>query len=57
MTKTIRYCDHCGKEIDTMKDFWDTEIIAGLSWGSVDLCENCYEKLKHIVKEFCNKEK
>lgn len=59
MTKTIICCDHCGKEIDTMKDYWDTEIIVHTSWCNVDLCEECYEKLKNIVEQFCfcNKEK
>lgn len=56
MVKTTRYCDHCGKEIDTMKDYWDTEIIVCYSWCDVDLCEDCYNKLKEIVKQFCNKE-
>ena len=44
------------KKIDEMKDYWDTEIIACCSWCDVDLCEDCYEKLKHIVKQFCNKD-
>lgn len=56
MVKTTRYCDHCGKEIDTMKDYLDTEIIVCYSWCDVDLCGDCYDKLKHIVKQFCNKE-
>ena len=55
MVKTITYCDHCGKELDIMKDFYDTEVIVCASWCNVDLCEECYEKLKHMVKQFCNK--
>ena len=55
MKKTIRCCDHCEKEKDTMKDYYETEVIIGYSLFDVDLCEECHEKLIEIIKEYCNK--
>lgn len=55
MVKTIRYCDHCKKEIDIMKDYYETEVIIGYSLFDVDLCEECHEKLIEVIKEYCNK--
>lgn len=56
MVKTVIYCDHCGKEIDKMKDYYDTEVIIYYSLCNVDLCEDCHEELKHVINQFCNKE-
>ena len=56
MTKTTIYCDHCGKELDTMKDFCDVEINIYHVWFNTDLCSECFEELGKMAKQFCNKE-
>lgn len=57
MTETKIYCDHCGKELDTMKDFCDVEFDLYTCYLSVDLCVECHNELKQMVKQFCNKGK
>ena len=54
MTVTKDYCDHCGKELDYMKDYGETEIIA-LHLFKADLCAECIEELDRIVFAFCKK--
>ena len=49
------YCDHCGKELDTMKDFNDTQIDMAHKWCVVDLCSECLDELYDMVTEFCAK--
>ena len=53
MTKTTHYCDHCGKELNTMKDYWDCEIDL-YDTIETDLCNDCFEQLKKMVKDFCS---
>lgn len=55
MTKTTVYCDHCGKELDTMHDYCDIELNLYSAWFNTDLCNECYEELSCKIKEFCNK--
>ena len=47
------YCDHCGKEIDTMRDYDDLQIDMGHKWYNTDLCIECLDKLYDIVLNFC----
>lgn len=49
------YCDHCGKELDTMKDFNDTQIEMAHKWATVDLCAECLDKLYNLICDFCEK--
>ena len=48
------YCDHCGKELDYMKDYGETEIVAKTAF-SADLCVECIEELENIVRKFCGR--
>lgn len=48
------YCDHCGKELNCMNDYGDTEIVVLTSFNT-DLCAKCIEELDGIVFEFCGK--
>ena len=48
------YCDHCGKELNCMKDYGDTEV-AVLTFFKADLCAECIEELDNIALEFCGK--
>lgn len=54
MRVTKDYCDHCGKELNYMNDYGDTEINVK-SWFKSDLCAECIEKLDDIVLKFCKK--
>lgn len=56
MTETKIYCDHCGKELNEMHDYVDEEIDIGVYWLRTDLCQDCMEELKKIVRDFCEKE-
>lgn len=54
MRETKVYCDHCGKELNEMFDYCDTEIEAK-SWFKSDLCKGCMDELEQIVLAFCKK--
>ena len=56
MKKTIITCDHCGKELDEMKDYVDMEIDDFINWYEVDLCDECFHELDGIVRQYVNKE-
>ena len=47
------YCDHCGKTLDAMVDFDETTIEMAHKWTTVDLCNECLDKLYDIVCDFC----
>lgn len=53
MIKTKRYCDHCGKELDKMKDYDDTLITISYKEAGVDLCSECFDELCDTVIDFC----
>ena len=55
MRKTVFTCDHCGKEIDEMKDYAEMEIKDFADYVETDLCEKCYDELNNIVLQYCNK--
>lgn len=48
------YCDHCGKELDNMNDYIDTEIDTPYDLLSTDLCQDCVKKLWEVIGEFCS---
>lgn len=54
MTVNKIYCDHCGKELDTRKDYDDIEIEMNHKWQRVDICEDCFEQLWSIIDDFCS---
>lgn len=53
MQKTITYCDHCGKELDIMKDYCDMKIDVCSHLYDVDLCTECYRELDYMISQFC----
>ena len=57
MTQTKIYCDHCGKELDGMKDY--TELQIGFCGDTIDcdLCKSCYDKLLKQTKDFVGENK
>ena len=55
MRKTVFTCDHCGKEIDEMKDYPEMQIDDFADFIEVDLCSGCYDELNNMVLQYCNK--
>ena len=53
MEKIKIYCDHCGKELDTMRDFDYTQIDIAHKWAVADLCAECLDELYDIICNFC----
>ena len=51
------YCDHCGKELDNIKDYIDTDINTAYDHTTQDLCQDCVKKLWEIIGEFCSAQK
>lgn len=52
------YCDHCGKELDPMRDYVQVEIdiITTTNYLVADLCEGCMVELENLMYKFVNKE-
>jgi DNA-directed RNA polymerase subunit RPC12/RpoP len=55
MKKTIFTCDHCGKEIDEMRDYPEMKIDNFIDFVEADLCSNCFRELNEIVLKYINK--
>ena len=45
------YCDHCGKELDTMHDFDDTQIDMAHKWATAKGKGVCFKK-KCVYREW-----
>ena len=43
------YCDHCGKGIDTLKEYHDIRISISHVDAYADLCEKCFNDLIIVV--------
>ena len=56
MRKTIFTCDHCGQELNGMKDYTEIEIRDFANYIETDLCAKCYDELNNIILKYCNKE-
>lgn len=56
MRKTVFICDHCGKEIDEMKDYSEMKIDNFIDYIETDLCRKCFHELNEMVLKYCNKE-
>lgn len=52
MRKTTIHCDHCGKELDEMHDWVDTNIEIGSFIGKADLCKECLDTLYSRTNHF-----
>lgn len=55
MQKTIYYCDHCEKEVNTCTEYPDLTIELNHATIEADLCDECFEKLVVSIKEYCNR--
>ena len=54
-------CNHCGKEITEYTQFSRKKnkcikVRQNGKWIVANLCDECYVKLLHIIKQFCTKE-
>ena len=56
MTETKIYCDHCGAELNQMKDYTNYDMDTVKDFVNCDLCEDCVEALDKMIKKFLNKE-
>lgn len=56
MTETRTYCDHCGVELNNMKDYIDICIDDFYSYFDTDLCKDCFMELNNMVRKFCGKD-
>ena len=54
MRKTIFICDHCGKEIDEMRDCTEMKIDNFIDYIVVDLCSDCFRDLNELVLKYVN---
>ena len=54
MTEIKIYCDHCGKVLDEMHDYADCEFT-DTDYMRVDLCQECFNELDKIIKDYCKK--
>lgn len=54
MTEIKHYCDHCGKELDGMKDYLACDIDVWCGEFQTDLCADCLNQLGRMVKDFCS---
>lgn len=57
MHKMLFICDHCGKEIDEMRDYTDMKIDNFINYAETDLCSECFRELDDMVLKFINKKK
>ena len=55
MREMVITCDHCGKKLDTMIDYADTEFDSIDEWFKADLCSECYKEISCIIKQFCKR--
>ena len=46
-------CDHCGKELDSVRDWVEDEIIIADVHIERDLCSDCVGDLIKIIEDFC----
>ena len=56
MREMVITCDHCGKKLDTMIDYADTEFDTFNGYLETDLCSGCYKEISCIIEQFCKKE-
>lgn len=55
MRKTIFTCDHCGKELDEMRDYPEIAIDNFIDFIETDLCSDCFRELNEIILKYVNK--
>ena len=52
MKNLIYKCDHCGKQLNGMKDYTEIEIEFCGDKICCDLCQDCYKELLKRTKDF-----
>ena len=57
MRKTVFTCDHCGKEINEMRDYTDMKIDNFINYVETDLCSECFHEINDMVLQYVNKKK
>lgn len=57
MHKIVYTCDHCGKDLNEMKDYTDMEFDNFFDIFRADLCNKCFHELNNIVLKYVNKDK
>lgn len=55
MRKVTFTCDHCGKELDEMRDYTEMKIDNFIDFVEADLCSDCFRELNEIVLKYVNK--
>lgn len=55
MTETKVYCDHCGMELSTQHDYYESEVQTPNKYFEVDLCRDCVEQLNTIILDFLDR--
>lgn len=57
MRKTEMFCDHCGKMLNEMNDYPDSNIECAHKWNTVDLCATCLDLLWENIESFISNQK
>lgn len=52
MKETKDYCNRCGKEIDTLKEYYGNRIILSHIDAYFVLCDKCLNDFTIIVEKF-----
>lgn len=55
MKKTIYTCDHCGKELDEVKDCIEIIVDNFIDVVYTDLCLDCEREINEIILKYINK--
>ena len=55
MRELVITCDHCGKKLDTMTDYYDTKFDCIDEYFTADLCSECYVEISQTIRNFCGK--
>lgn len=50
------YCNHCGKKLDIMNDYFDMEVAFDslVCEKHIDLCNDCFLNINNIISKFCS---
>lgn len=52
MTIKKTFCDHCGKQIDSMTDYTEICVSLGGNFDETDLCTDCFADLWAVINGF-----
>lgn len=57
MTIKKTFCDHCGKQIDSMTDYTEMGISCFKKYKQTDLCVKCFDEMWNTINIFCGQAK